>query len=313
MLTPEKKVVVAELKDRFSEWLVRAGSARSTLAGAVVVLDAIRYKAPIVKDDIFTDGGQLVGGRGTALRDTLAHYGENRVLLADGVTTRSTRKFEDLAEALDWGNAFAEWSDAQREEAIKQLVGLVLAQINAYFLRKQIALKIDRRESPFSWIEHLFREAKERSQGRVEQHLVGAKLQRRMSDQAISAHAANAADVQTQRTGDFVIGDIVFHVTAAPALPVIEKCLDNLRQNLHPILVIPRDTIERAKGLASAKPDVERRISFVAIEDFLATNIIEIAGAEGKPFVEIFESILALYNERIIQSETDKSLRIDLG
>jgi hypothetical protein len=78
-------------------------------------------------------------------------------------------------------------------------------------------------------------------------------------------------------------------------------------------LVIPRDTIERAKGLASAKPNLERRISFVAIEDFIAANIIELAGVEGSSFIVVLESILALYNERILQSETDKSLRIDLG
>lgn len=312
-LTAEKDEVIAQLKDRFLEWLAKAGSARSTLAGAVVVLDAMRIKAPITKDDIFTQGGQLVGGRGVALRETLSRYGEDRVFLADGVTTRSTRKFEDLAEVFSWGQIFSEWRDTERAEAVNRFVALVFAEVDAYFLRKQIDLKIDRRESPVSWIEQLLSEARERSQGRVEQHLVGAKLQRRMPQKNVPAHPAFAADVQTQRTGDFVIGDMVFHVTAVPAQPVVEKCHDNLRQNLHPILVIPRDSIERAKGLASGTPDLERRISFVAIEDFIATNIIELAGVEEKPFVEIFESILMLYNERIIQSETDKSLRIDLG
>lgn len=38
-----------------------------------------------------------------------------------------------------------------------------------------------------------------------------------------------------------------------------------------------------------------------------------LAGAEGASFVEVLQSILELYNERILQSETDKSLRIDLG
>lgn len=312
-LTQEKEQIVERLNQDFSAWLKEAGTARSTLAGAIVVLDVMRTKAPIEKSDIFTSGGQLVGGRGSGLRDTLSRYGEDRVFLADGVTTRSTLKFERLAEALDWGKALTDWSDAEREEAISQVMAQALRAIDTYFLRQQMRLKINQSESPITWIEQLFAEAKDRSQGRVEQHLVGAKLQRRMPQQNITAHAAFAADVQTQRSGDFVIGDIVFHVTASPAPPVIEKCQDNLRKNLYPVLVIPRDMIERAKGLASATPHLDRRISFVAIEDFIAANIIELAGVEGVSFVEILESILELYNERILQSETDKSLRIDLG
>jgi hypothetical protein len=314
-LAQDKEQTVEKLQQALLDWLAEAGNARSTLAGAVVVLDKIRLKAPIKRSDIFTTGGQLIGGRGVALRDTLSHYGEERNLLADGVTTRSTLKFERLAEAMGWGKELADWTEDEREIAVQRLTQPIRKKIDDYFLRQQIHLEIDRSESPSIWIEQLFREAKERSQGRVEQHLVGAKLERRMPQQDVAAHAAFAADVQTQRAGDFVVGDIVFHVTAVPALPVIEKCHDNLRKNLHPVLVIPRDKIERAKGIASASatPDLERRISFVAIEDFIATNIIELAGAEGASFVDVLQSILTLYNERILQSETDKSLRIDLG
>ena len=155
-------------------------------------------------------------------------------------------------------------------------------------------------------------ESKERSQGRVEQHLVGAKLETRLPYQDITEHPAFAADVQTGRTGDFVIGKIVFHVTAAPAPAVIEKCQDNLRVNLKPVLVVPRDRIERAKGLAGHYEGLEKRISFVAIEDFIATNIIELSGESDASFVDTFNAILDNYNRRIEQSETDRSLRIEL-
>lgn len=312
-MNADQKQVVAALTLKMKDWLKAEGGARSTLAGAVVVLDKLRQQAPISREDILTANGQLVGGRGVALRNTLAHYGETRKFLADGVTTRSALKFESLAELLEWGSPMAGWETAEREVAVSQLVAPVLAQIDAYFLRRQMRVKLDLNDSPVTWVEQIFDVAQERSRGRVEQHLVGAKLQKRMPEQDISAHAAFAADVQTQRSGDFVLGNIVFHVTAVPALPVIEKCQDNLRQNLNPVLVVPRAKIERAKGLASATPELERRISFVAIEDFLATNIIEMAGVENSSFVEVLESIVELYNERINQSETDKSLRIDLG
>lgn len=295
------------------EWLKDAGRARSTLAGAVVVIDTLRTVGVFKREDVFTVNGQLIGGRGTALKKTLERYGETRVLLADGVTTRSTYKFEELAEAIYWGQPISGWADTAREEAAIRLASLILAEIDAHFLRQQMTLKVDQRESPVTWIEQLLDSAKDRSQGRVEQHLIGAKLERRLPHQGIGTHPAFAADFQTHRAGDFVIGEIVFHVTAAPAQAVIEKCRENLRRNLKPILVIPRDKIERAKGMAQDDVGSERRISFVAIEDFLATNIIELAGAESSSFFEVLESIIDLYNERILQSETDKSLRIELG
>lgn len=313
VLTMEQELTLERVVQSVTDWLVQEGDARSTLAGAVVVLDLLRTHAPFVRGDIFTNSGQLVGARGKALRSLLARYGEERLLLKDGVTTRSTFKFEKLAEAVEWGEPFEGWSDTARGEATTRLVEVVLDEINAHFSREQMRLKLDQNESPVVWIEDLLEVAKERSLGRVEQHLVGAKLERRLPDKDVKGYAAFAADVQTERSGDFTIDKIIFHVTAAPAMFVIEKCEENLRHGLLPVLVIPRKMIERAKGLASATEGLERRISFVAIEDFVASNIIELAGAEDKPFFEILESIIEIYNERIVQSETDKSLRIELG
>lgn len=317
----EQQQALDVLKQRLTDWLAsertgkgKSGSpARSTLAGAVVVIDKLRNHAPIQPKDIFTDNGQLIGGRGRSLRTTLARYGEERVFLQDGVTTRSTLKFEKLAKALEWGNPLSGWSVEARDLAVKQLVAIVREEIELHFARKQISLKLNQAESPVTWIEDLFTTARERSQGRVEQHLVGAKLERRLGEKEVKGHATFAADQQTERAGDFAVDNIVFHVTANPGAAVIEKCEDNLRRGLLPVLVIPRDKMERAKGIASATQGLERRISFVAIEDFVASNIIELAGAENSSFFEVLTSVIALYNQRIVQSETDKSLRIELG
>lgn len=88
MLSQEKLDVVLRLQAAVENWLHLEGNARSTLAGAVVLLDTIRSKAPFAETDVFTGGGQLAGGRGAALRMTLQRYGIQSDFLADGVTTR---------------------------------------------------------------------------------------------------------------------------------------------------------------------------------------------------------------------------------
>ncbi|MCZ7547355.1 MAG: DUF4928 family protein [Anaerolineae bacterium] len=138
---------IDSLRNAIVRWLQQEGTARSTLAGAIVVLDRLRDYAPLSNKDIFTSGGQLVGGRGEALRNTLARNGETRVFLADGVTTRSTEKFRRLAEAIDCGKALAPFPDARRESAVIQLVEPVLHEISNWFERQHMTITCDRGES----------------------------------------------------------------------------------------------------------------------------------------------------------------------
>lgn len=311
-LTSSQRQEAERLREVVAQWLQEEGLARSTLAGAVVVVDTIRIKAPFTPADVFTLNGQLVGGRGPSLVEILERYGEERRLLADGVTTRSTRKFQRLAEGLEWGVTLEDWSDAARQEAVSIIAEPALIEIDKFFQRQHMKLKLDLGESSVIWIEQLMETAKDRSQGRVEQHLIGAKLKTRLPNHDVTGHAAFAGDVQTARSGDFVIGNIVYHVTAAPAIAVIRKCVDNLRQNLAPVLVVPRDKVDIARGLAQSEEGAERRISVLSIEDFVASNIIELASEYGATFGDVLQSILDIYNELIESSETDGSLRIEL-
>jgi hypothetical protein len=156
--------------------------------------------------------------------------------------------------------------------------------------------------------------ARERSQGRVEQHLIWSKLKTLYPDRVEAEHAAFAGDVQTGRAGDIIVGDIVFHVTAAPATPVIEKCVHNLQAGKHPVLVVPRLLLERAKTIAeTCAPQVHRRITCLAIEDFLASNILELAGGDGRRFFDVLQQLVEQYNEVIMRTETDASLRIEVA
>lgn len=197
--------------------------------------------------------------------------------------------------------------------ATELLLDPVLAEIKAYFERRHLTIRLDRQLSPLTWVEEVLAAARDRSQGRVEQHLVWSKLKTRHPDLVKDEHAAFAGDVQTGRAGDIVVGDLVFHVTAAPATPVIEKCVRNLQAGKHPVLATPRLSVERARTIAeTVAPAWHRRITFVAIEDFIAANILELAHGDSRRLFTVLEQTLHRYNEVVAQHESDASLRIEV-
>jgi len=50
---------------------------------------------------------------------------------------------------------------------------------------------------------------------------------------------------------------------------------------------------------------IEKYLSVIAIEDFIAFNIIEMATGDQARFLEILQEIINIYNERLEEVETD--------
>jgi len=307
----EQPNLVAQLSASVAQWLDREGEARSTLAGAIVVLDKLHDTAPVGYDMILTSGGQVVGARGQALRTTLQKYGLPSNFLADGVTTRSTERFRRLIEDIDFGKPLVAIPIEHRKEVVDGLVALVVRRAKQLLLRQHLAITCDRQDSPVRWIREILEAAHDRSGGRVEQHLVGAKLECRFGEQGVNRLPAFAADMQTERKGDFVIGSTVYHITVSPTRTLIQKCLDNLARAYRPVILVPRDAVERAEGIA-AYENVEGKVTIFAIEDFIAQNLIEMADVAEQPYFETLSNIVDAYNRRIEEAETDSSLRIEL-
>jgi len=311
-MSPDSPEQIAnDISEAVAKWLEREHTAKSTLAGALTVLRSLAEKSPATQEDIFTSGGQLVGGRGQALKSVLAEFGFNKPFLADGVTTRSTEKFRRLLEALDYGRQLAPLTAEQRMQVIRVAATPVVAHITAHFARRRLKITCDRSLSPTAWVEGILREAHDRSGGRVEQHLVGAKLELRHPEARIGRDAAFAGDEQTGRTADFSLREAAYHVTAAPSGSVMERCRRNLDVGLQPVLLVPRDRLERARGIAS-EHGIETRVTFLAIEDFLTQNILELAQEHDMPAIDMLREIIRRYNERIDAAETDRSLRIEI-
>jgi len=177
--------------------------------------------------------------------------------------------------------------------------------------RKNTELNLDRQQAPTTWVHTIIENTKLRSGGVVEQHLIGAKLEHRFRGILIPNHPAHVGDCQTFRAGDFEIANLVYHVTVAPSRNVIQKCGDNIRLGFHPILLIPAEQENKARMLAQDE-GIEKELSIISIETFVAFNIIDLATVEDKDFFDVLIEIVDIYNGRLAAVESDMSLQLQV-
>ena len=296
------------------EWLescTRRGKiSRNTIAVGIVVLDHLRRQCPIQRSEIISSGGEIKGSR-HGLSQTLARYGIPDTFLKEATTRQAHQDGQRLLDLLGWGADLGRLAPSDRDQLLSELAELLTEGAMKWLNRQSLKIDIDRTQSPVFWINLILGQAEGRSGGVVEQHLVGAKLAQRYPEASISNHPAHAADVQTDRTGDFAIHRTVYHITGAPTQRVIEKCIDNLRIGLHPVLLVPQSKKTRAQTLADLA-EAESRITIMSIEDFIALNIIEMTTGQEQDFFDVLQAIVATYNQRLAEAETDLSLQIEV-
>ena len=80
---------------------------------------------------------------------------------------------------------------------------------------------------------------------------------------------------------------------------------------MYPILLIPREQENKARILAQDE-GIDKELTIISIEDFVALNIIELATEESKDFFSVLKEIVEIYNRRLAEVETDLSLRIEV-
>lgn len=283
---------------------------RNTVAIGIVVLDHLRRASPVARREIISQGGEVSGAR-SGLKKILEQYGIPRDYLKEVTTRQGHQDGQKLLEQLEWGSRLAEMPDNERDELLLELVNVLKAFADEWLRRQNLKLDLDRRNAPTTWVSIILDNAKGRSGGVVEQQLVGAKLTRRLKNSTIPNHPAHAADRQTERAGDFVIAQLVYHVTAAPSRDVLQKCARNLGLGLHPVLLVPSEQENRARILAQDE-GIEKDLAIISIESFVATNILEIAVEESKDLFSILKEIVEIYNRRLSEVETDLSLLIEV-
>lgn len=276
----------------------------------IVVLDHLRRACPVAREDVVAQGGEISGSR-SGLGSKLEIYGIPKSYLKEITTRQSHQDGQRLFEAFEWGNKLTQLPESLRDKLLVELIAELKAIADEWLKRQNLRLEIDRRQAPTSWVRDIVENAKGHSGGIVEQQLIGAKLSRRFKGIEVPNHPAHAPDKQTERVGDFSIASSVYHVTAAPSRSVIQKCAENLKANLHPILLVPRDQEDKATILAQEE-NIERDLVIISIENFVAMNIIELATEEHRDYFSVLQEIVGIYNERLEAVETDMSLRIEI-
>lgn len=297
------------------EWLTsctRKGKlSRNTIAIGIVVLDWLRSAEFVTPEDVLSHGQEIKNAR-SGLRYVLGRYGVPESYLKEVTTRQATHDGRRLFEAYNWGRRFDGLSNTERDALLVELINILVVHAQRWLERKNLQLTLDRNEAPTAWIELILENAKGRSGGVIEQHLVGAKLARRFPNINIPNYPAHAADLQTSRSGDFVVRNMIFHVTAAPSSNVIAKCAANLKKGQSPILLVPRTKEANARAFAEDK-GIDRQIAILSIEDFLTINLFELAAESDSDYFSVLAEIIDIYNQRLKAVETDLSLQIDIN
>ncbi len=295
-------------------WLAACSGAkaasRNTVCVGIVVLDHLRTQCPVERVDVLSARGEIKHAR-SGLGAVLDRYGLPKRYLKEVTTRAGHQDGQRLFEALQWGAALAVMETAKRDECLLQAIELLADQARQWLNRQHLRINCDQQLSPDAWIGAILAVAKDRSGGKVEQHLVGAKLQTRHPEADVPNHAGHAGDAQTGRAGDFILGSTVYHVTASPSSDVLRKCGQNLQSNLRPFLLVPREQAEKARHLAEDQ-GIDKRVMIQAIEDFIGGNIVEMSTGDQQRFLGTLKRIVKEYNRRLESVESDMLLKIEV-
>ncbi len=284
---------------------------------ALVVLDRWRVQPALSGSDVLSSGGGQVSGlNGRNADQIIRRYWPEapNVGVEAGRTSRATpaAAVQLAADLTAFAQAHALDTATRERLASHMQAWIVASPIKAFFQRQRIRPEISLHQSATANISALLVAARDRSlDGPVAQHLVGAKLRLRFPDMAVANHGYSTADQQTGRSGDFTVGDTVFHVTVAPAGLLIDKCHGNLNAGFRVTILVP-ETRRAGAIVLLETAGLSDRVEVLAIETFLAQNLEELGGFGSQGYRERLRELLEIYNARVGEAEADKSLLIEI-
>jgi hypothetical protein len=289
------------------------GPANGSIATSLVVLNRLieNYKLDY-HTHVAERGTQVKGASGKAVAAILSNFGEIRPFAKEGGRTNrgalsAVKSLLNTLQKLNLENRNTE----ERNLLLKEMQIFLVEKVKDFHNRQKIKLEFNHSTSTWHVISNLLKVADlEKKSGFVAQHLVGAKLQLRYPEITVINQPTNAADNQTQRPGDFLIGDTAFHVTVSPMNAVYEKCQNNIFQGYKPFLLVPDKKLIGTRQ--NAEEFCDQKISVESIESFISQNIDEISFFSKNKLIESIKELIEIYNRRVDEVEFDKSLMIEL-
>lgn len=280
----------------------------------VVTQHAKTMGLPLDAETLVTEGGGQVLGLGKgAVQGILKRHGIARVLASEGGRT-SRGSLSNMREYV----AFLNRLKVKGKVDLNAVELFWVERVHEFFAGKPFRIKLDASRSLRTVVRDVIAQATERQKtasgtyyaGAVLQHLVGAKLDCALGKGQFEHNSFSTADAPGARAGDFLIGDVVIHVTTSPGESVIERCRDNLNDGQRPILVTLQRGLAVAEGLA-ANLGLGDRIDIFEVEQFVALNLYELGkfAAEGRRIAVV--DLVERYNSIVEDVETDPSLKIE--
>lgn len=304
----------------FEDWykslkVVKAngGPANGTIAAALVVLDRLKSDYNLHFEDHLASGGaQIKGVSGAAGAAILAKFEETRSLAREGGRTNRggpgeiRQLFDGLAQLQ-----LELLPPNLRNELIERFQFFLVQRVRDFHNRQKIKMTYNDQLSTWQVIHELLKQAAESGKtGYVAQHLVGAKLQLRFPGLSISNESVSTADRPTNRQGDFLIGNTIFHVTVAPMVGVFEKCKQNINEGYRAYLLVGDDKLAAARQMGEQY--CGKKIAVESLESFLSQNVEELGAFAIADIRRHIWALISLYNQRVDAVEIDKSLMIEL-
>lgn len=295
----------------------KGGVNTNVMTSGMAVAELLNECFPLTAESIKSEKkSQVKGLSGTLAKRVLAKYGETRKFTSEGGrTSRGTLEIAtEFALGLTDKLVPLELDENGRHEVADALQSYFVERVQwDYFNKKRLEVTIDANKPVSGIVADIFDAARARSDqltGAVAQHLVGAKLELRFPDSRVGRDKANAADMQTNRQGDFQLGNTAFHVTVAPAAKLADRARDNILQGFRPVMLVPESEVSFAVGLFKSE-GLDERVGVQSIESFVGTNVEEMGSFASEDIRLGVARLIRQYNERIEDCESDQSLRIE--
>jgi hypothetical protein len=156
----------------------------------------------------------------------------------------------------------------------------------------------------------LLAKVENRSQGRVEQALVGAKLHLRYSPSGhiIEANSGFAADRQTGREADYEVGNLRVFVSVSPKSAHFDSAIRLTDAGRQVALVVSEGTLSAAKSKIRER-GYAGRVNVQSVDDYVANNMQEISTDRGLTARDACLQLAQEYNRRIAV-DNDQSLQL---
>lgn len=237
----------------------------------------------------------------------------DRILVARGDYARQ-RLRQDLVELLDFFGE-PELTDGQiswRSSASPELLkDRFLARLRELHGGSPIDFLYETERTTWHLVGDVLQAARDwEKEAAVAKHLVAAILTARFPDRIPSTKPQDHTNSLADDSGDFRVGDTIFHVTVAPMLALFDKCKRNLADGYRVYVLVPERVTIGARQ--NAEQTAAGKIHVVSIESFVSQNIEELAEFSADRVRDGFYRLFNRYNERVNAIENDKSLLLEV-